>query len=186
MERLRLEKHPILSANEEDLSSALVYAVCNVNDSHWISLEVDLAAMVSLIYDPAVGPGKSLPRSHAERLLRVLSAICKKDSVNRSLEIRMKVVQSPGGQQELASDSYNCGVHSISWARFRILHAAKQASEAKKRAVKDMRRSRRGVLAGNKRVRDKTARELDLLRLAMLYDISRYLDTVKRKQQLAS
>ena len=40
IERLRLEKHTILSADKEDLASSVLCDTCNVTALHWISLKV--------------------------------------------------------------------------------------------------------------------------------------------------
>ena len=68
--------------------------------------------------------------------------------------------------------------------RFRILQAASLAAEELKQAGKVLKRTSRKVIARNKRMRDRTARELDLARLAMLYDICRFVDVSKSKELL--
>ena len=60
--------------------------------------------------------------------------------------------------------------------------AAAQAKDEKKRAGKEIKRSKRKVLATNSRMRDRTLREMELARLSILYDLSRYLDWLKHVQ----
>ena len=91
-------------------------------------------------------------------------------------------MQAPSGQQGLSSDSYNCGVHALCWIRFRIQSATKIFAEEKKKLGKVLKRTSLKALARNKRMCHRTAGELELAQLAILYDICRFIDSSKRKE----
>ena len=135
-ERLRSESHPILNARGDQLKQGLIYAVCNVGNTHWTAVEVDKAASVSFLYDPAIPFRSMLRKNHADRLLSLLRCICRNKGLSGCLSSKTRVVQAPGGQQELASDSYNCGVHALLWVRFRICKLQAMVLKSSKRLEK--------------------------------------------------
>ena len=49
LERLQSESHPILDAIGDQLKQDPIYAVCNMGNTHWTAVEVDIATLFAFL-----------------------------------------------------------------------------------------------------------------------------------------
>ena len=121
MDLLEKEKHPIVECEAQNLRKPIIYAVVNVNGSHWCSVEVDVATKRILVYDPAKKGGSeaACDVQYAQRLVQFLKLLGESKATS-TLKPPWRYQQALGGQQNLAFDQFNCGVISTEWILFRI------------------------------------------------------------------
>ena len=125
---LRRQREPVALACASHLSNAVIYAVVNKGECHWVAVEACVRAREALVYDPA---GVGLPETieGAERyffkLRGVLEALLHEKKIADVEKRKWNCTFADGGQQDIALDSVNCGIYSLEWIRFRIRTAVK-------------------------------------------------------------
>ena len=129
MELLQKQKDPFVLGSPVNIAHSVVYAVICVNECHWLAIEACVRTKEVLVYDPALERkrvGSASPDRYFVRLGAVIDLLlCDRGIRSSDEEVAWNIQLAEGGQQNLLTDSVNCGVYCLEWIKFRVTTAVR-------------------------------------------------------------